>query len=274
MTLFYKLLTWAVSFHPFERGRIFFFHHFVYQKALGRHLQQMKNPVRMKTGFTLNTYDNGDFTSTWFRLYRSYENPTKRALLSHCTPNSIFLDLGANMGLFTIGIPHIRRDMCAIGIEPNPLTHQMLAQSIRDNGLQDRVYTFEIAAGEADGEAQFFTNLENSGDSGMAIEGVAQSVTVQVRQLDRYEPLLSLLTRLNRKISCVKMDIQGTEVLALRGMREILRQHQPALIIELAEDCLVRFGHTGEDLRREIEHCGYQQVGFVENNIVALPVKA
>lgn len=273
MRFFYQFLALAARFYPLERGRTYFFGHFVLRKPLGGYLQTMKNPIRMKTGFTLRTYDNGDFTSLWFRLYRHYENGTKKLILKHCDPGSIFLDLGANMGLFSIGIPHLRRDMMAIAVEPNPITHKLLLQTIRDNRLEDRVHAFEIASGEEDAEAQFFTNMENSGDSSMAVEGLPQSVTVKVRALDRYEPLLSLISSINRKISCVKMDIQGAEVHALRGMRGLLAAHQPVLIIELDEECLGRFGLSREDLYQEIENCGYEEVGFVETNIVAMPVK-
>jgi len=273
MKLIDNILIPLVKYYPFTRGRMFFYLHFVHGKSRSEVLDRLPNPIRMKGGFYLHTYESGDFTSLWFRLYRHYEQATKKLILGGCERDSIFLDVGANLGVFSLGIAKRRKDLLVVGIEPNPLTFSLLSKSVKDNRLCDRVKCLKVAAGNSNEESQFIINLQNSGDSVLMNEGDRDSnsktVDVEIRKLDEYEPLLATIRASGRKISCLKMDIQGAEVLALQGMSDIITTHKPLLIVELAEDCLARFGHTAKDLYDQLELLNYHQVDFVESNIIA-----
>src|SRR5207244_2911605 len=108
------------------------------------------------------------------------------------------------------------------------------------------------------GELEFYDNPQNAGDSHIvgtneAPPDPARLVKVPVRALDRFDDFLLAVKKSSRRVGCMKMDIQGPEVLALRGMRTFLREHRPAIVVEATDDSLCRFGFSEMDLRRELE---------------------
>jgi hypothetical protein len=62
-----------------------------------------------------------------------------------------------------------------------------------------------------------------------------------------------------RKVSpnLMKIDVEGAEVLVLRGASNLLREKHPALIVEVDSLNQPRFGFTADTLVRELEDFGY-----------------
>lgn len=270
-----KILMAAGRLYPFQRGRMRFFLACCFRKFLENAVAQIPNPVPMRAGFYLFTYER-EFTSLWFRLWGELEPKTRATILGHLIPKGAFLDVGANLGIFSVGIAHARPDVRVHAIEPNPRTAALLRQSIAYNGLEDRVCVHEAALADSPGELAFYDNPQNAGDSHLVGEHEAAPdpshvIAVPVHPLDQFEEFLSKVQAEGRRVSCMKMDIQGPEVLALRGMRTFLKEHRPAIIVEATDDSLCRFGFNESDLRRELEYQDYRIERRIDSNLVAQP---
>lgn len=59
-----------------------------------------------------------------------------------------------------------------------------------------------------------------------------------------------------KKISGIKMDIEGAEIFALKGAKKTL-ERKPPMIMEVNGFCLMQHKHTCEDLLKEVESFGY-----------------
>jgi FkbM family methyltransferase len=250
---------------------MFFYLNYVRNKRLAPALNAQANPQQMKGGFFLHTHDTGDFLSEWCRLYREYEPETGKVILSYLKTDSIFLDIGANLGIFTIGIAAARPDVHVCGIEPSPKIYKLLQKSIISNNLSERVTCFQVAAGSSDETLEFEINQSNSGDSSIVTKAHpsrSETIQVAVKKLDGYQELVDKISKLNRTVSCVKMDIQGAELMAIMGLREIIQKHKPVLIIEVDEECLARFDHSPIDLFTELAQLNYFETGRVELNVI------
>lgn len=76
-----------------------------------------------------------------------------------------FLDVGANIGVISIGILHHTEFERAIGIEPEPRNFGLLQHNARQNQLSsDRYVCLPYAASDRDGEAEFELSNKNFGD--------------------------------------------------------------------------------------------------------------
>lgn len=64
------------------------------------------------------------------------------------------------------------------------------------------------------------------------------------------------------RVDFVKCDIEGAEMLMLRGARELLRVHRPLLVLEINPGALAGFDATGEEIVRALESLDYALFRF------------
>jgi hypothetical protein len=66
------------------------------------------------------------------------------------------------------------------------------------------------------------------------------------------------------------LDIEGAELLALRGAARILQAHQPLLMLEVAKENLRAFGHTPEQLLDLLRQFNYRLYGLERARLQAV----
>ncbi len=165
----------------------------------------------------------GDRSLLWAGLHRPgaskvvYANPPdhpemlawRRALRS----GDLFLDVGANVGSYTIWAGELGANV--IALEPAPDTYALLLENIELNGY--RAEAIQAAAGATCGTARFTRGLDcvNRLDA----EGSAQT---------RMLTIDSLLG--NRTAAGMKVDVEGFEIEVLRCCHRALSEHRIRLI--------------------------------------------
>jgi FkbM family methyltransferase len=149
------------------------------------------------------------------------------AILRHAAPGSTFFDVGANAGYMTlVGAKAVGPTGKVVAFEPMPNTARELAAQARLNGLAN-VTVVRAAVCDREGDLTFVSG-PSSDMAGMAEVGNTggESVTVPGTTIDaaaeRYGPP-----------AMIKIDIEGAELLALRGARKTLERHRPILLTEL-----------------------------------------
>jgi len=146
-------------------------------------------------------------------------------LLNVTTPEDLFIDVGANMGAYSMLACKARgaRGHC---YEPVPSTYETLRRNLDVNGLGDRVRSKNVGIADRECCLRFHSDL-NCENRVLAIdENPANSVEVPVHTLD------GLLEGLDPTI--LKVDVEGYEGAVVSGADGVLSN--PALhsiIIEL-----------------------------------------
>lgn len=128
------------------------------------------------------------------------------------------LFVGAHVG--TLVVPVARHVAKVAAIEANPDTFRFLGANLALNGVTN-VTLYDFAAGEADGEIDFILSRQNSGGAKrrpvIADERYTYDspnmVSVPMRCLDDVLP---------GSFDAIVMDIEGSEVFALRGIPRLL----------------------------------------------------
>jgi FkbM family methyltransferase len=138
-------------------------------------------------------------------------------------PGSVVLDVGANIGIYTLLAA--KRGARVFAIEADPRNLESLRHHVRLNGFDDRVTIFPIAVGAKEGTVTIYRFHGNWGHSNL-FEGT-DPVQVPMRTIDS----LHL-----PPIDVCKVDIEGSELNALKGMESTLaRSPQMKLLVEYAE---------------------------------------
>jgi FkbM family methyltransferase len=172
-------------------------------------------------------------------------------------PGDEVYDVGANVGFFT---NMMSRRVGALGkvraFEPNPPVFEDLRRIVILNQLTN-VDLYPVAVSDSEGGAVF--NQILSGDvtreaSGLAVGGHNQTIlpsaiSVATTTLDLVQAATPTPP------SLIKIDVEGAEFHVLRGMRRVLAEHHPKLVIEFHLDSAGCFDHlTMEDFLKTYDY--------------------
>jgi FkbM family methyltransferase len=175
------------------------------------------------------------------RLFLEKEPQTTAWLRSTLRPSDVFLDIGANIGIFSIFAgKHIGPEGRVYACEPHLPTATQLLQNISANDLGDRVSVLSIAASGEDGFAPFLYKRWRQGASGsqLAVEGgpgMARSVGAELKAALTIDSMVE--RGIIRPPDLIKIDTDGIEIPITRGMEKLLRsaQRPRCLLIEIQE---------------------------------------
>jgi FkbM family methyltransferase len=162
---------------------------------------------------------------------RAHDANVEAALRAELKRGATFLDIGANIGVFTtLGANLVGPAGCVVAVEPIARNAELIERACRSNGFA-QVRLIRAAASDRDGEIVLRTGATTSnaataaaaGERLLADGGAAQTVPAIV-----LDDALAGLDRLD----VVKIDIAGMEPRALRGLARTLERFRPLLITE------------------------------------------
>ena len=227
--------------------------------------------ARLPNGLTMRVL-LGDGIASKVLNNDGYERASVAAIQSLLERDSIFFDIGAHMGLFTLQAA----PLCAAvyAFEPMPATREFLKHNVSANNLHN-VNINACAISDSEGEVEIYEGSQNNtGTSSLTRPPNYSGCTFRVPSLtlDSYTATLGVVP------SVIKIDVEGAELLVLKGARNLLRERHPAILMEFAPNNLARFDHSVDDLASELRNLGYQlrpilegaEVGYV--NMLATAV--
>jgi FkbM family methyltransferase len=178
---------------------------------------------------TLDFRDNASFK--YYTDRERYEQAEQTAFLRAIVhnPGSYVLDIGANYGPFTLAAGQLQR----LGVierifafEPDRRPYQALCDSVRRNKLENLISVCQAIVSDRSGQETLFVNARSSADN-----RTHQVTSAPIRVRATYEvPSITIDAALRqagvpaKSRFIIKMDIQGNEAVAFRGMRETLAQ--------------------------------------------------
>jgi len=144
---------------------------------------------------------------------------------------TIFLDVGVNIGQTILQVKAIYPKIRYIGFEPNSVCVAYLNHLVTLNGLRN-ITIIPIGLGDQPGLQ--LLNKMSATDSGASV------IQAAGRDLKEVIPVFSLDSiyqklELNSSRVIMKIDVEGYELEALRGMKEFLKEVRPTIIIEILD---------------------------------------
>jgi len=207
-----------------------------------RHLRHQLVNVRFDDGRSRIRADLD--TALGLQLYRyGLEDPDLAAVGRLLGPGDFFIDGGAHVGLFTlVAASRVGPSGLVVACEPAPATRGRLIDNLELNDFS-WVTPLGVALSDRRSSAQFVAFDGNgSGLSSFApapdVEG-GSSMTVHTSTLDEIAG--------DRIPTLVKLDLEGAEVLALRGAPRLLASGC-TFLVEVEPEHLLRQGSTAAEL--------------------------
>ena len=149
--------------------------------------------------------------------------------------NSIFIDIGCNYGAYSIPISRIKNNLKVICFDPSRKSLDRLDENINLNNLKNIKY-FKLGIGEKKGEGYFDDDINNYKNSGsFEINNKNFGYKIDIDSIDN-------LVRENKiqikKNVYIKMDIEGYEFFALKGLVKTINNYNVTIFFEFSKKIL------------------------------------
>jgi len=197
-----------------------------------------------------------------WRLFNDgqYENEILKVAESHISPEKDIIDIGANVGFYTIFFAKHLKGMKVLAIEPTNHAFELLTSNISRNNVADKVILYKGIATNQICERKIttipgmeeFSTVGNKISSSAALKGPTQTYSVQGTTIK------NLVETYNLNPGFIKMDIEGSEFEALDGAADVLRNFRPLILSELNDSYLSNFGHSSRDVTDLLQSLDYK----------------
>jgi FkbM family methyltransferase len=195
-------------------------------------------------------------------------------------PESVALDVGANIGLVSIPLGRRLRSLGGRlwSIEPVASNAARLRANIELNGLSTTVMAIECALGESEGHMEIGRENTGGAETGNAVlrpgatdfGASLEWSTTRVRRLDDVTRECAL-TRLD----LIKIDVEGAELSVLRGGMETISRFRPIIYGEFSAPGMPRFGTSFADVGTLLSPLQYVAMAFRKRlELVPVPYEA
>ena len=175
-----------------------------------------------------------------------FEPETVHAFAALLAPGMTVLDIGANVGLFTLVAAHRVGPTGRVhAFEPTPELAAHILRNLELNGLEN-VAVNPIAVSDAAGHAMLhLVEPDDPGENSIVNPSPgARTLEVPTVTLDGY-----IAEHDVGRVDVIKIDIEGAEMPALRGARDLLSgDDSPVLVLEFHPTTLAYSGHSPDDM--------------------------
>ena len=187
------------------------------------------------------------------RLLLNYANYVDRLLIIHepyeaaqidhllreadRQPFDLFIDVGANLGLYALLMAGTGRFGDIVAFEPDPRNYRQLVTNIAINGLASEIRLFACGLSDRDARANFLQAHERS--TGMSRVGATAAAGTR---RGRYTAIRVPVIRFDGHFTCngrrvmIKIDVEGHELQVIDGMQRLLEGNDCLLQVEVFDD--------------------------------------
>lgn len=194
-------------------------------------------------------------------MKKGYEADELRMALSLIKDGDCVLDIGANVGFYSMAIAKKYPYAYIHAFEPIPETFEKLV----DNALcLKNIYAHNYPLTDTDGIAEFFYDRLEPGAASMRnIRETNKAVKIKVNT-----QTLDNLAQFLPRVDFIKCDVEGSELLVMRGGLNTIRHYKPIILMEMLRKWTAKFGYTPNDTIKLLSGIGYRCYRIVKGKLV------
>ena len=194
-----------------------------------------KGPIAFVTDIDGAKYEGvtGNYVDTQIFYYGAYEKPIlfllRDLMRSVYTGQGVFIDIGANTGQHSLMISRYAKEVHAF--EPWEPVLKRFRHMVERNGIKN-ISIHAYGLGDENSKKPFFKPGQNNLGTGSFVEGFKPENSLE-GELEIEKGDDAFAKERITSVSVIKMDIEGYEKPALRGLQQTLIKHRPILVFEV-----------------------------------------
>jgi FkbM family methyltransferase len=207
----------------------------------------------LTTKLKINLYSDSVLSKI---IYNGFEKEELSFVKEVLTDGDIFIDIGANVGLFSlIASDCIGATGSIVSFEPSPVTFNRLQENITLNAIENSDLR-NIALSNQLGETNFYIsdNGYDAWDSFAPSQDnkLQKTISVAVSSLDKE------LEQVDKsRIKLVKIDVEGWEKYVIMGGENLFRNYAPVVMVEFTEENTFNAGYAIHEIYDLMVDYGY-----------------
>jgi len=192
------------------------------------------------------------------------------ALKKYIKPNSIVLDLGANFGQMSILWSKCQSNVEVYAFEASKYVFSILEKNILANSVN--VKPMNTLVGNESKKNQLIQKSFLKEYSTYGTNKIEKSENNDQKKTDTVDAIKIDELKFDKKISAMKIDVQGYDLEALKGAEQTILKHKMPIIFEYEEKFANEFNYTFDDFKEFIEKINYKiYIKVDEINYLILP---
>lgn len=211
--------------------------------------------------------DAVDLHATPYALlgFGSYESEETAFLKSVFHDGDVFLDIGANLGWYSLVLGRQCPRASIFAFEPIPSTVSVLERNVRLNRL-DNVEAIAMGMFNEEAELNFIFVEDVSGATSLKMAGQTRGRAPAREVLCKTTTLDAFCASRDLRPSLIKIDVEGAELMVVQGGQKTL-ENTPIILVELLRKWSREFGYHPNDVFTHLARYGYQAWEFVEGGV-------
>lgn len=184
--------------------------------------------TRLENGAIVTGYNRPGWGGRGVYLFRDHIEPELAALPHFLKPGFVFVDIGANVGVFTLkAAKEVGHSGTVIAVEPFLESARQLSYNIQLNSFQNcRVRNFCVSRDTR--QQKFFLNKNKPNSFSLIQHAGASSISVLCVSLDD----LCAWEQIER-LDYLKIDAEGAEDMILAGGASVISRFRPIIQVEV-----------------------------------------
>lgn len=206
----------------------------------------------MSIKFKIDSIDKGIVPISRFMFDESEEKVLTllKKLISKNYPSTFtMLDIGANIGWFSMNFAKFFPKSSIYAFEPIPKTYKNLRENITLNSLEN-VFTRNIGLSDSHSTQTFYCDETLCGNASLVNH-------TNQPNIQKSNILVYPLDKLPLSPNFIKIDVEGAEFLVLKGAKQTLINYHPILYIEMLRKWSARFNYHPNDIIHFLSSLGY-----------------
>ena len=259
--------------HPFAKGhKLRLFTKMIWWK-INRRFFKLPCIVELVHNIKIICYPNDSLYSTLIVYLILPEYGEMKFLLEILNKDDNFIDIGANMGIYSLLASSKIEKGRIFSFEPSPKILPQLYENIALNNKKNCIRVIEKAVSGKEGYINF--DVSDSPDYNHIVYPKEAEVSFAGDSVLRVGTITldKFISGKNIKnIKLIKIDVEGAELLVLKGLQKTLEEKKvAALIVEISKWTISRFGTTVEEIVYFLRKYGFDIYMFDKNfNLIEL----
>ncbi len=211
-------------------------------------LFETKNKIKL-------VFDTEDERATPLEIlnFGDYESEEIRMINKFIKEDNIILDIGANIGWYSINlaakVPHGK----VIAFEPIPKTFSYLKKNIALNNIKN-IEAYNFGLSDKEEILDFYYDPKLTGATSLRNLHEDREKTIIKCEVKRMDDVVPDLVS---KVDFIKCDVEGAELFVVKGGIETIKREKPVIFLEMLRKWAGKFGYHPKDIILILKDMGY-----------------